>query len=254
LNSRTNVLGVGISLINMRMAVDRLDQWIAERDHQYVCVCSVHGVMQCQRDERLRRIINAAGMATPDGMPLVWLSRLSGYRHVSRVYGPDLLLAEMAASLKVGHRHFFYGGRDGVADRLADRMRQRFPGVSIVGTLTPPLGSVDELCNAQTASAVNAARPDIVWVGISTPKQEHWMACMRPLLEAPVLIGVGAAFDFHTGTIPQAPPWMQRAGVEWLFRLIQEPERLWKRYLVENPPFLWKIARQKLRLKRYELS
>jgi N-acetylglucosaminyldiphosphoundecaprenol N-acetyl-beta-D-mannosaminyltransferase len=248
------VLGVGISLINMGLALNRLDRWIQGHERQYVSVCTVHTVMECRRDERLRRIVNGAGMTTPDGMPLVWLSRLAGHVFVSRVYGPDLMLAELAASPEAGRSHFFYGGRTGVAERLAGAMRDRFPGVRIAGTLAPPVGTAEELCNPQTAALINAAKPDVVWVGISSPKQEYWMACMRPLLDAPVLIGVGAAFDFHTGTVRQAPRWMQRSGLEWLFRLVQEPRRLWRRYLVDNPWFLFELARQKLGLKHYELS
>jgi len=254
LNERTNVLGVGVSLINMGMALDRLHQWITAREHQYVSVCTVHTVMECRRNAELRRIVNSAGMTTPDGMPLVWLSRLAGHREVARVYGPDLMLAEMAASVRAGHRHYFYGGRARVADRLADVMRDRFPGVAIVGAFSPPVGTAAELCNDETAGLINRAKPDIVWVGVSSPKQEFWMSCMRPLIDAPVLIGVGAAFDFHTGTARQAPRWMQRAGLEWLFRLSQEPRRLWRRYLIDNPWFLFEIARQKLGLKRYPLS
>jgi N-acetylglucosaminyldiphosphoundecaprenol N-acetyl-beta-D-mannosaminyltransferase len=249
-SARTNVLGVGISLINMPMALDQINQWIARRDRQYVSVCTVHTVMECRRDDGLRRIVNRAGMVTPDGMPLVWLSRLSGHAYVSRVYGPDLMLAELAAGQ---HRHFFFGGRDGIADRLAGKMREKFPGLEIVGTMTPVMGTADELCTPETAEAINQARPDVVWVGVSSPKQEFWMACMRPLLEAPVLIGVGAAFDFHSGGVKQAPRWMQRSGLEWLFRLVQEPRRLWRRYLVDNPWFLFEMARQKLGLKRYPL-
>jgi len=237
----------------MELALQQLNRWIAEREQQYVSVCTVHTVMECRRDDRLRQIVNAAGMTTPDGMPLVWLSRWAGHRFVTRVYGPDLMLAEMRASQTNGHRHFLFGGRAGVADRLATVMRERFDGVQIAGTLTPPLGSAQELCNPQTAAAINAARPDIVWVGISSPKQEYWMSCMRPLLDAPVLIGVGAAFDFHTGAVRQAPRWMQRAGLEWLFRLSTEPRRLWRRYLIDNPWFLFELARQKLRLKRYPI-
>jgi N-acetylglucosaminyldiphosphoundecaprenol N-acetyl-beta-D-mannosaminyltransferase len=173
---------------------------------------------------------------------------------VARVYGPDLMLAEMAASQSSGHRHFLYGGHEGVAERLATAMRARFPGAAIVGSFGPPMGSAEELCNEQAASLINQARPDIVWVGVSTPKQEAWMACMRPLLDAPVLIGVGAAFDFHTGRVAQAPHWIQQAGLEWLFRLAHEPRRLWRRYLLDNPRFLFELALQKLGLKRYDLG
>jgi N-acetylglucosaminyldiphosphoundecaprenol N-acetyl-beta-D-mannosaminyltransferase len=252
-SARTNVLGVGISLINMPMALDEIKQWIARGDRQYVSVCTVHTVMECRRDDGLRRIVNRAGMVTPDGMPLVWLSRLAGHGYVSRVYGPDLMLAELAASVPAGHRHFFFGGRDGVADRLARIMREKFPGVEIVGTWTPAIGTAEELCTPETGAAINLARPDIVWVGVSSPKQEFWMSSMRPLLTAPVLIGVGAAFDFHSGGVKQAPRWMQRSGLEWLFRLVLEPRRLWRRYLIDNPWFLFELARQKLGLKRYPL-
>ena len=158
------MLGVGISLINMRTALDQLDRWIASRERQYVSVCTVHTVMECRRQPDLRRIVNAAGMTTPDGMPLVWLSRLAGHHDVSRVYGPDLMLAEMQSSVARGHKHFFYGGRAGVAGRLADVMRRRFPGLQIVGTLTPPLATAAELCNPETAGSINRAAPDVVWV------------------------------------------------------------------------------------------
>jgi N-acetylglucosaminyldiphosphoundecaprenol N-acetyl-beta-D-mannosaminyltransferase len=251
---RFNVLGVGVSPINMSMALDQLGGWIKQGDRQYVSVCNVHSVMEAQRDPRLRKIVNAAGMTTPDGMPLVWLARLAGLRQVSRVYGPDLMLAELQSSLTTGHRHYFYGGRPGVADQLAAAMRARLPGLRIAGTFTPPMGSAEQLCNQEAASVINAAGADIVWVGVSSPKQEFWMACMRPLLQSPVLIGVGAAFDFHSGTVAQAPRWMQRAGLEWLFRLLTDPRRLWRRYLIDNPCFLFELGRQKLGLKRFELE
>ena len=254
MNDRINVLGVGVSQINMEIALDRIRQWVARRERQYVSVCTVHTVMECRRNERLRRIVNAAGMTTPDGMPLVWLSRLAGHRQVARVYGPDLMLAAMADSERTGHRHFFYGGRAGVAERLAQVMRKRFPAVDIAGSMTPPMGTAEELCTAEAAERINRAAPDIVWVGVSSPKQEFWMSCMRPLLGAAVLIGVGAAFDFHTGAARQAPSWMQRSGLEWLFRLLQEPSRLWRRYLIDNPWFLFELARQKLGLKRYPMD
>ncbi len=254
MTERVNVLGVGVSPINMPMALDQLGRWIAQGDREYISVCNVHSVMECRRDVRLRKIVNAAGMTTPDGMPLVWVARLSGRRHVARVYGPDLMLAELQSSLGTGHSHYFYGGRPGVADRLAAEMQRRFPGIRIAGTFTPPIASADQLCSEQTAELINRAGPDIVWVGISSPKQEFWMACMRPLLHAPVLIGVGAAFDFHSGTVAQAPRWMQRAGLEWLFRVLTEPRRLWRRYLIDNPWFLFELGRQKLGLKRFELE
>jgi N-acetylglucosaminyldiphosphoundecaprenol N-acetyl-beta-D-mannosaminyltransferase len=151
------------------------------------------------------------------------------------------------------HRHFFYGGGPGVAQRLAAEMKKKFPGLEVAGYLEPPFAPLEELCTPEAAATINAMRTDIVWVGMSSPKQDLWMARMRPLLEAPVLIAVGAAFDFHTGTVKQAPRWMQRSGLEWLFRLVTEPRRLWRRYLIDNPWFLWELALQKLRLKTFEL-
>ncbi len=252
MTDRVNVLGVGISPINMEHALQRIRKWVAERDHEYVCVCTVHTIMECRRSEELRKIVNAGGMTTPDGMPLVWLARIDGHTHVNRVYGPDLMLAEIEDSVRTGHRHFLCGGRPGVAERLASALRARFPEVQIVGILTPPMAPVERLCTPETAELINTTEPDIVWVGISTPKQEQWMARMRPVLNASVLIGVGAAFDFYSGTVRQAPRWMQRSGLEWLFRFAQEPRRLWKRYLVDNPWFLAEVALQKLGVRRFD--
>jgi N-acetylglucosaminyldiphosphoundecaprenol N-acetyl-beta-D-mannosaminyltransferase len=251
--ARVNVLGVGVSAINLERALSLIDRWVREGDRRYVCVCTVHGVMECQRSESLRGLVNGAGMVTPDGMPLVWLGRRA-HPEVDRVYGPDLMLAELERSQVSGHRHFFYGGGPGVAEELATRMRARFPGLSVVGTHSPPFAPLEELCTPATADLINAARPDVVWVGIGSPKQDLWMGRMRPLLEAPVLIGVGAAFDFHTGRVRQAPRWMQRAGLEWLFRLAMEPRRLWRRYALYNSWFLWALALQRLGLRRHPLA
>ena len=251
--ARVNVLGVGVSAVSLTEAVAVIEGWIATGEHSYVCVCNVHSVMDCRRSEDLRQVFNAAGLVTPDGMPLVWLGR-SKYPGVTRVYGPDLMLAQLEAGVAQGHRHLFYGGREGVADRLARRLTERFPKLVIAGTMEPPLASLDELCTPEAAAAINAASADVVWVGIGSPKQDRWMARMRPLLEAPVLIGVGAAFDFHGGAVRQAPLWMQRSGLEWLFRLAMEPRRLWRRYLVDNPWFVWEVALQRSGLRRFEMT
>ncbi len=249
---RINVLGVAVSAINMDQALTEIDRWVSAREPGYVCVCTVHGVMDCQRFDDLKLIFNSAGLVTPDGMPLVWLGRAK-HPHVSRVYGPDLMLAEFARSTSTGHRHFLYGGGDGTGNRLSAAMRARFPGLEIVGVLEPPFAPLDELASPDAAARINAARPDVVWVGIGSPKQERWMARMRPLLDAPVLIGVGAGFDFHSGAVRQAPAWMQRSGLEWLFRLVTDPRRLWRRYLIDNPWFVWALALQRLGLHRYEI-
>jgi N-acetylglucosaminyldiphosphoundecaprenol N-acetyl-beta-D-mannosaminyltransferase len=250
---RVNVLGVGVSAIAMPDALDLIATWVRERVRTYVCVCTVHGVMECRRSGALREVFNGAGLVTPDGMPLVWLARGAGHRAADRVYGPDLMVAELERSAALGHRHFLYGGAPGVAAELGRRMRARFPGLRVVGVEEPPFAPLDELCAPEVAELINAARPDIVWVGLSTPKQDWWMARMRSSLEAPVLIGVGAAFDFHTGRVRQAPRWMQRSGLEWLFRLVMEPRRLWRRYLVYNTWFLIELALQVSRLRRHEL-
>jgi N-acetylglucosaminyldiphosphoundecaprenol N-acetyl-beta-D-mannosaminyltransferase len=223
----------------MDTALEVIDRWITAGVHQYVCVTGVHGVMESQRDETLREIHNAAGLVTPDGMPLVWLSRLNGWRNTSRVYGPDLMLDVCERSLATGYRHFLYGGNEGVPERLAERLQRMFPGLIIVGTYSPPFRPLSAVEDEEIVQRINETKPDIVWVGLSTPKQEHWMAQHLNRVSASVLIGVGAAFDFHAGLKRQAPKWMQHNGLEWFFRLMSEPRRLWRRYLVNNPAFIW---------------
>jgi N-acetylglucosaminyldiphosphoundecaprenol N-acetyl-beta-D-mannosaminyltransferase len=239
---RVNVLGVEVSAIDPQTAIGRIREWIDSDLRHYVCVRDVHGVMQSQRDPELMRIHREAGMVTPDGMPLVWCGRLAGADWMRRVYGPDLMLSVCGESEIAEWRHFLYGAGDGVADELAANLRKRFPEIQIVGTHTPPFRDLTEDEVQHTVEMINAASPDIVWVGLSTPKQEHWMSRFRGALDAPVLIGVGAAFDMHAGRVPQAPMWMRRSGLEWLFRLSVEPRRLWRRYLRVIPSFILQIA------------
>jgi len=238
---RVDILGVGVSAIDPAMALDTIAAWIETREPRYVCVTGVHGVMESQRDERLRAIHNAAGLVTPDGMPLVWLSRWKGHRHVRRVYGPDLMEAVCSASVERGWRHFLYGGAEGIAGLLAEKLKARFPGIDIAGTWTPPFRPLTGEEDAEVVARIDASGADIVWVGLSTPKQERWMSDHVGRLRAPVLVGVGAAFDFHAGVKPQAPRWMQGAGLEWLYRMVTEPRRLGPRYAVNNPAFVWRI-------------
>lgn len=251
---RTNILGVGISAITMADAIRQITCWIEDQAREYVVVCPVYNVMVCQQDETYRAIVNHAGMVTPDGMPLVFLSRLFGQKHVERVYGPDLMLALSALSEEKGYRHFYYGGAEGVPEALAASLRARFPRLAVAGGFSPPFRQLDALEKEQVAVMINEAAPDIVWVGLGSPKQDFWMAEFRDKLEAPVLIGVGAAFDYHSGRVRQAPRWMRRSGLEWLFRLLSEPRRLWKRYLIYNPLFLLYIILQMLGLRRKELT
>ncbi len=250
---RVNVLGVGISAIDMTQAVETIAGWVKAREQNYVCVRDVHGVMRCRRDLELRGIHNRAGMVTPDGMPLVWLCRWAGARNTRRVYGPDLLFAMCQESVRHGWRHYFYGGLPGVADLLASRLVAQFPQLQIAGTYSPPFGDGYAQEDQRRIDAINQARPDILWVGLSSPKQEKWMAAHIGQIHAPVMIGIGAAFDFHAGLKPQAPRWIRHSGFEWLFRLSTEPRRLWKRYLICIPWFLVSLLDQRLRPRRYPL-
>jgi N-acetylglucosaminyldiphosphoundecaprenol N-acetyl-beta-D-mannosaminyltransferase len=243
---RANILGVDVSAINAAQALQTIDGWIYRREQKYVCVTGVHGVMESQRDTNLKQIHNDAGLVTPDGMPLVWLSRLKGFRWVERVYGPDLMLALCEQSLVKGYRHYFYGGVKGVAEKLVTRLTRQFSGLQIAGFWSPPFRPLTRDEDEQLIQLINETEPDIVWVGLSTPKQEYWMYQHLGRVSAPVMIGVGAAFDFHAGVKRQAPRWMQRSGLEWSFRLLTEPRRLWRRYLINNPLFLWMVLLQAL--------
>ena len=251
---RVNVLGVGISAINMDMALDCVDRWVRSRTHRYVCLRDVHGVMRCQDDEELRTVHNRAGLVTPDGMPLVWLLRWFSHKHAERVYGPDLMLAVFEAGLAKGYKHFLYGTTEETLGRLTDNLVGRFPGTEIVGRFAPPFRPLNEMEEREVARMIADSGADIVWVGLSSPKQEIWMAEHSGRVAAPVLIGVGAAFDFHAGRIRQAPRLIQRSGFEWLFRLVMEPRRLWRRYLTSIPAFVFLLLCQVTGLKRYSLD
>jgi N-acetylglucosaminyldiphosphoundecaprenol N-acetyl-beta-D-mannosaminyltransferase len=237
-----DVLGVGISAIDFPTAVEEIGRWIETRRRTYVCVTGVHGVMESQKDEALRVIHNESGLTTPDGMPMVWAGRWAGAHWMQRVYGPDLMLAVCEKAAERGWTSFFYGAGDGVADQLASRLQDRFPALAVVGTFTPPFRPLTDVEETEVIDLINAANADLVWVGLSTPKQERWMASHRAALRAPVLLGVGGAFDIHAGTVRQAPRWIQHSGMEWAFRLAIEPRRLWRRYFSNNPRFVMAVA------------
>lgn len=251
---RTNVLGVGISVLNLDSAVATIAAALEAGQRGYVTVTGVHGVIESQSDAALRRIHNRSLLSTPDGMPMVWLGRLAGHQNMGRVYGPELMERIFAWTQSSGHTHYFFGGATGVAEQLKSRLEQRFPGVRIVGTFTPPFRPLEPGELAALQAEVGRLKPDFFWVGLSTPKQERFMAAHLDLLETKLMMGVGAAFDFHAGRVRQAPRWVQRSGFEWLFRLCLEPRRLWKRYLRNNPIFLGKIAAQLLGLSRYPMD
>ncbi len=242
---------MGVHALDTPLALNLFEQAIAQRRKGYVCVTGVHGVMEARRDPALRRVLNASFLTTPDGMPMVWVGRLQGLRGIRRVYGPDLMVQVMERSVAKGWTHFLYGGQEGVASQLADALRARVPGVRIVGTWTPPFRPLNDAEEAELAAAIAAIRPDILWVGLSTPKQEAFMAGHLETLDTVLMVGVGAAFDLHTGRIADAPRWVKASGLQWLHRLIQEPRRLWKRYLINNPRFVVEIMLQGLRIRRY---
>ncbi len=250
---KTNVLGTGISALTPQVALASISDWIETRQKHYVCVCAVHTIMECQRDPQLQAMVNGAALATPDGMPLVWLAHLDGQHHVSRVYGPDLMLSFCQLSARRGYTNYLLGGAPGQPEELAHQLEARFPGLRIVGSHATPRRPLPADENQAVLDEINRLDPDVVWVGLGTGFQERWMAENRAQLNARVLVGVGAAFDMHSQKVRQAPAWMQRAGLEWLFRLLQEPRRLWRRYLVGNPLFVWKVAGQKLGLQQYSL-
>ena len=247
---RVEIMGIGVHPRTMDEAAGEVGGWIETGARRYVCVADGHSLIQASRDPALKAVFEDAGLVTTDGMPLVWLSRRSGFPRAERVYGPDLMLELCARSEARGWRHFLYGGTDAVLDGLAGNLRAQFPQLRICGRYAPSFRPLDEAEDRAVVAMIERAAPDIVWVGLGAPKQEKWMAEHRPKLAAPVLIGVGAAFDFHSGAKRQAPLWMRRSGLEWLFRLASEPKRLGRRYAMVVPRFLWLIVRQRLGITR----
>jgi len=243
-----SVLDVPLALTDYERVLDWIESMIEARERGYVCVCNVHTVMASQEDPELRSALLASAMNVPDGQPLVWAINSLGHSLAGRVYGPELMSRSCARSAATSRRLYLYGGRNqGALVQLALNLRQRNPGVKIVGGHSPPHRLLTEEEEIAVAEEINRSRPDVVWVGIGVPKQEKWMARMRHRLDAPVLVGVGAAFDFHAGLVPQAPNWIQEAGLEWAYRLAHEPRRLWRRYTRYNPRFLSAFGRQLVR-------
>jgi N-acetylglucosaminyldiphosphoundecaprenol N-acetyl-beta-D-mannosaminyltransferase len=251
---RANVLGVGVHALDLDRAALRVMEAVGSRHKGYVCVTGVHGVMQAHRDAGFLRILELAMLVVPDGMPTVWVGRQQGHTQMRRVFGPDLLLEVCRRSVLTGSTHFLYGGKPGVAEDLERNLRQWFPGIRIVGTLSPPFRDLSTDEREKLRKQFLKVSPDIVWVGLGTPKQERFMAEYLPFLDCRVMIGVGAAFDLHTGRLKDAPAWVKAAGLQWLHRLYQEPSRLWKRYLVNNSTFVANILLQLTGIKRYPLA
>jgi N-acetylglucosaminyldiphosphoundecaprenol N-acetyl-beta-D-mannosaminyltransferase len=247
--SSVDVLGVPLSVTDYDHTMDWMDASIAHGQKGYVCVAATHTIMVCGEDPELRDAVLGASMTVPDGQPLVWAMNALGSAVLEeRVYGPELMARYCERAARTGTRMYLYGGRNqGALVQLALNLRHRFPGVKIVGGYSPPFRELSGEEEDAIVAEMNGSRADVIWVGVGAPKQEKWMAAMRDRLDAPVLVGVGAAFDFHAGLVAQAPHWMQSAGLEWSFRLAHEPRRLWRRYARYNPRFVAGFTRQYVR-------
>jgi N-acetylglucosaminyldiphosphoundecaprenol N-acetyl-beta-D-mannosaminyltransferase len=249
---RFAVLGVSVDAVQIPEVIAQMRNWIGRRDAgHYIAVTGMHGVMEAQHDARFKGVLAEADLVVPDGAPLVWLGRLRGHSLRRRVYGPELMLRFCRKTAGEEIRHFLYGGGSGVPERLASALQKWFHGIQIAGTYSPPFAVVSPEEDAAIVDAINRAAPDVLWVGLGTPKQEAWMREHRDRLRVPVMVGVGAAFDFLSGHKTQAPAWMRGHGLEWLFRLLQEPRRLWRRYLLDGSRFLVFVALEMLGLRRF---
>ncbi|HLF78778.1 MAG TPA: WecB/TagA/CpsF family glycosyltransferase [Dehalococcoidia bacterium] len=230
--------------MTINQAAEIVSRAVDSRQKMRAVFCTAHMIIDSQSNPHLKAAVNSSGIVATDGMPLVWLSRLKGAQSIERVYGPDAMLAFAEHGLQQGWRHFFYGGTPKSAEALQTRLQSKFPGLVVAGTYAPPFRPLTEDEKQDIVDQINRTKPDLIWVGLGMPKQELWSAEFQARLDAPVILAVGAAFDFHAGVIRQAPYWMQRSGTEWLFRLVQEPRRLWRRYLLGNSRFLWLLVKE----------
>jgi N-acetylglucosaminyldiphosphoundecaprenol N-acetyl-beta-D-mannosaminyltransferase len=251
-DARVSILGVKVNATDMTGALERLERAVLDGEKGYVCVTGVQGIMEAQKDSNLKDIINKSLFTTPDGRPTVWVGWLRGWMKMRQVTGPDMMLRLCALSAEKGYTHFFFGGNDGVADQLKDSLTLRFPGLKVVGTYCPPFRPLNETEEAELTRTIAELKPDFFWVGLSTPKQERFMGQYLSKLDTKVMLGVGAAFDIHTGRIKDAPYWMKLTGVQWIHRIYQDPKRLWKRYLVNNPIFVYRITLELLGLRKQQ--
>jgi len=234
-----DAMGVRVHAVQISDVVTCMEKWIRENGRCHsIAATSMHGIVEAQHDSAFKEILNSTDLVVPDGMPLVWLGRRRGHNLTHRVYGPDLVLAFCAKTAGRGYRHFFYGGEPGVPERLSESLTHLFPGLRVAGTYSPPFRPLDAKEDQEIVARISRSAPDVLWVGLGTPKQERWMHEHLSTLSVPVLVAVGAAFDIVSGRRRQAPRWMREHGLEWFFRLLQEPRRLWRRYLVYGTQFI----------------
>ena len=251
MNSYYRILGVKVYVINLPQAQKNINTWIENRDKHYVCLAPAHAIMSVYNNSDLVNVYNNSGMTTPDGMVIVWILKMNGYRHVSRVYGPDLLRAMCSETEKTGLKHYFYGGEPHVVEELVRVLQSDYPELNIIGYESPPFRPLKDAEEIDLLDRMGTLKPDIFWVGLGSPKQEIWMSEHLNQLDVKVMIGVGAAFDFLSGNKKQAPKWMQKTGLEWFFRLITEPKRLWRRYIL-YPKFVFLVLLQQLTLRNFD--
>ena len=241
-----NVLNVRVDAVDMSRAVARVREMLAQREKSYICVAGVHGVMEARRYPGLAQAYVESSLTIPDGMPLVWVGHAQGHKDMQRVTGPDFMLEIFRRAEFRGLSHYLYGGDEGVVQQLRDVLTRRFPQARIVGIGSPPFRPLSQMERMHFIAEIRALKPDVIWMGISCPKQEIFMQEYLPLLDTRIMVGVGAAFDYHTGRIRDSAEWVKRAGLQWFHRLLQDPRRLWKRYLRNNPAFVAQILYQLL--------
>lgn len=244
-----SLLDVPISRVNPVIAAGQICQWVTKQYRTYVCVAPVSTLVDAKLNPQYMSVVKAAGMVTPDGMPVVWLAQARGCRDIARTYGPDLMQEVCKQGQKTGLRHFFYGSTRDTLEKLQKRLMAMYPHILIAGSFAPGFQEDFEFKDQEAIDRINQTQADILWVGLGSPKQDFWMCHHRPWLNVPVIVGAGAAFDFLSGVKPQAPKWVQKSGLEWLFRLISEPRRLWKRYLVGNSLFIYFLLKDCFKLK-----
>jgi N-acetylglucosaminyldiphosphoundecaprenol N-acetyl-beta-D-mannosaminyltransferase len=242
---RHDILKVKFDLIAYEIVMKTIERWREDGHRHYVAMTNPHSVLLCHRDELMLRATLEAGMVLPDGIGVLLAARLLGYRHNGRATGPSLMLKLCDWGRENNYRHFFYGGAEGVAAKLTTNLSNKYPGLRVAGTYFPPFRPLTDEEDRSIVEKINSAKPDIVWIGLGAPKQEKWMAEHIGRIKATAMIGVGAAFDFHSGNIKWAPAPIRRLGLEWAYRLVQNPKRMWRRNL-DSPLFLSKVMRQRL--------